>query len=379
MNNTGKFIGKWKKIAIAVIAVMLATTTFCFADSGVGELTATARVNSKGGAYLRKAASATSKQVKLLKNNAKIVIKKEVFTSKTKSKSTNKWYYIKTTKGKKGYIRSDLVDNIKYKTVKAQATDNLNYRFGAGTGMKIKSSFAKYDLMNVVLKAYPKKSRELWYKIKKGNRYYYVCASFVTTDIREKPTEEQLLEEELARVKKIKSINDMALALAWPYGTEASKYSFSKGNPTPIYKAVLETWDSRSKSSNYKGRITGASCDIYAGCVIWAATGDEAYPNGSGFNSTQQAGYMKNNPQTWQKVEYTGDTSLLKAGDIVTYSHNKDGSSAHILIMVKVNGQLAIAEAALNSSYPHINTDLSKISGDKYKGYAKKAVYRLVK
>lgn len=366
---------------VAILGIIFCMFLIAAISADAIEATATAKVNAKGGAYLRKTASTKAKQVKLLKNNAKITIQKEVFTAKKKYNASNKWYYIKTAKGKKGYIRSDLVDTIKYTEVKAQATDALNYRFGAGTGMEVKSTFKNYDLMTIVLKSYPKNSSELWYKIKKGSKYYYVCASFVTTNIREKPSEDQILAEEVARVKKIKSINDMALALAWPYGTESVNYSFSKGSATPIYSAIHSEWPKRTKTvgSYGSGPMLGASCDRFVGCVIWACGADVNFPSGSGFKASQQGGYMAKHPELWQPLEYTGDTSMLKAGDIVTYSKNKDGSGAHILIVVKINGQLAIAEAALNSTYPHINTDLNKISATKYSTYKKKAVYRLVK
>lgn len=378
------FYKKTKKIGIISIAIMIClfmTSSVCFGDNSASNLIASGRVNSKGGAYLRKTASVKGKQVKLLKNNAKLTIKKEVFTNKKKSQPNNKWYYVSTSKGKKGYIRSDLVDTVKYTEVKGQSTtDDLRYRYGAGTEMKIKNTFKNYDLMNLVLKAYPRNSNELWYKIRRGKKYYYVCASFVTTNIKEKPSEEQLLEEEIARVKKIKSINDMALALAWPYGTESTKYNFSKGSATPIYAAIHSEWPKRTTSvgSYGSGPMLGASCDRFVGCVIWACGADVNFPSGSGFKASQQGGYMAKHPELWQKLEYTGDASMLKAGDIVTYSKNKSGSGAHILIVVKVNGQLAIAEAALNSTYPHINTDLNKIT-NKYSSYKKKAVYRLVK
>ena len=385
------FYKKTKKIGIISIAIMIClfmTSSVCFGDNSASNLIASGRVNSKGGAYLRKTASVKGKQVKLLKNNAKLTIKKEVFTNKKKSQPNNKWYYVSTSKGKKGYIRSDLVDTVKYTEVKGQSTtDDLRYRYGAGTEMKIKNTFKNYDLMNLVLKAYPRNSNELWYKIRRGKKYYYVCASFVTTNIKEKPSEEQLLEEEIARVKKIKSINDMALALAWPYGTTATQYTYGTGSALPVYTAIMSEYPNRTKDDSYGGcPKAGASCDRYAGCVIWACGADADFPSGC----QSQWTYMDNHPEKWMPiqeitgVDYTGDTSALKPGDVIIYKKAKD--SYHTLLIVKnpAGSGIAIAEAQLlsprsRSTYPHINTSLSKISTSKVATYKGIKVYRLVK
>lgn len=143
---------------------------------------ATGLVNSKSGAYLRKTTSSSSKKVKLLKNNTKLTIKKVVFTKKTSTAKKYKWYQV-TASGKSGYIRSDLVDTIKYTTVKGKITSKVNYRVGAGTKMKKKGSFKKGKEITIYLKAKPvsstKGSSSTWYMVKVGSKKYYICSKQV--------------------------------------------------------------------------------------------------------------------------------------------------------------------------------------------------------
>lgn len=143
---------------------------------------ATGLVNSKSGAYLRKSTSTSSKKVAKLKNNTKLVIKNEIFKSKTSTSKKKKWYQV-TANGKSGYIRADLVDTIKYTTVSGKITGKVNYRVGAGTKMKNKGAFKKGASVTVYAKAKPvsstKGSSSTWYKVKVGSKKYYLCSKYV--------------------------------------------------------------------------------------------------------------------------------------------------------------------------------------------------------
>ena len=151
-------------------------------NSGGKGITASAQINSSGGAILRKSASTDSGNLGVLPDNTSIVIQKEVFTSRTSTSKEYKWYYV-TADGKNGYIRSDLVDNIKYGSVSGKTTEKVNYRYGPGTEMTKKSSFSRNTNVTVVLPAEPVYSTRgtsaTWYKIKVGSDYYYLCSSKV--------------------------------------------------------------------------------------------------------------------------------------------------------------------------------------------------------
>lgn len=164
-----------------VITVLLISAILALGTVSVNAvtLTATAKIDSKDGAILRKSASTSSASVKVLANNSNITIKKEVFTTKKSTAKTKKWYYV--TAGKKtGYVRSDLVDNVKYSyTVKAKTTAALNYRKGAGDKMPLVDTFKKKATVYKVLPAKAKGSSVVWYKLKVGQKYYYASGKYI--------------------------------------------------------------------------------------------------------------------------------------------------------------------------------------------------------
>lgn len=165
---------------ILILAIIFIGACFAMSSASANALTldATAKINAKDGAYLRKSASTSSAQIQLIKDNKTITIKKEVFTNKTSTAKTYKWYYVSYS-GKNGYVRSDCVDNIKYTTDKGITTDELNYRVGPDTNYASKGSLKKNTVVTRCLKSYFKGSSQVWYKIKKGSNYYYVSGKYV--------------------------------------------------------------------------------------------------------------------------------------------------------------------------------------------------------
>ena len=170
------------KLNICII-VFVAAAIIAVCSSGVYAVsvpTASGQINSSSGAVLRKSASTDSKKLTVLTDDTSVVIHKEVFKKKSSTAAKNRWYYV-TANGKKGYVRADLVDNISYGTVQGQVKSKVNYRKGAGTKMKNLGSFKKGTKVTVVLKANPvystRGSNYTWYKVKSGNKYYYVCSS----------------------------------------------------------------------------------------------------------------------------------------------------------------------------------------------------------
>ncbi len=143
---------------------------------------ASGQINSHDGAILRKSSSTSSARLCVLDDNTVITIHREVFKSKTSTAKTKRWYYV-TAAGRKGYVRADLVDNIKYGSVKGKTTAKQTYRKGAGTKMKKAGTYKKGAGLTVVLNATPvssaKGSSIKWYKVKKGSKYYYICSKKV--------------------------------------------------------------------------------------------------------------------------------------------------------------------------------------------------------
>ncbi len=178
MHNHTTIDIKKKLILLVVLMTALLATTVTSVDALTWS--ATAKVNSADGAYMRK--SPTTKndknKIAILNDNRNIEIKKEVFTNKTKTGKTYKWYYIAVS-GKSGYIRSDCVDSISYTTVKGSTKAKLNYRVGPGTGMKVAGTLKKKAKVSIVLKANLKGSSQVWYKIKIKSKYYYVSSKYI--------------------------------------------------------------------------------------------------------------------------------------------------------------------------------------------------------
>ena len=172
------------KLNILVISTLFALIMILFASAAFAASVpeASGQINSKDGAVLRKSASTKSASLSVLSDNTKVTIQKEVFKSKTSTSKKKRWYYVKVN-GKNGYIRADLIDNIKYDSVSGKTTAKINYRVGAGTKMKKKSSFKKGSKVTIVLKATPvysaRGSSSTWYKVKVGSKYFYLSSGKV--------------------------------------------------------------------------------------------------------------------------------------------------------------------------------------------------------
>ena len=168
-------------VRVSLITLLIAITVLMAAGISAAtetNLGATGKVNSWDGAFVRAKASKTSNMVTGLKDNTKVTIKDEVFVTGKRYGKLYKWYHI-TTGRKTGYIRSDLVDTVKYKTTSiGKATCKLTYRAGAGTSMKRMGAFNKGQELSIVLTA-KAKDKSVWYKVRYGKKYYYVSASRV--------------------------------------------------------------------------------------------------------------------------------------------------------------------------------------------------------
>ena len=143
---------------------------------------ATGMTNSREGVVLRQGSTINSRRLGVLKDNTKLTIHKEIHKKKSSTAARDRWYYV-TAGGKKGYVRADLVDTVRYRTVKGKITSAVYYRRGAGTGMRSVGRFKKNASVQVVLAAVPlgryRGSSYTWYKIKAGSKYYYVCSTKV--------------------------------------------------------------------------------------------------------------------------------------------------------------------------------------------------------
>ena len=169
---------KLRTIRVLFISViMVLAMTICSSAATLAVKDATGKVNSDNGANIRAKASLTADIVCAVEDNTGLTIHKEVFIEDDKTAKTNKWYQV-TVKGHDGYIRSDLVDTVKYTTVTGKTTDTLNYRKGPNTTFATAGTLKKGAAITIVLKANQKGSNTVWYKIKKDSKYYYVIKKY---------------------------------------------------------------------------------------------------------------------------------------------------------------------------------------------------------
>ena len=169
-------------IVTALFSLLMIAAASAGAASALSAPKATGRVDSREGAYLRKGSSTSTAAVGLLRDNTGLTIHKEVFKTRSSSSAADKWYYV-TADGKKGYIRSDLVDSVKYGSANAKTTDAVNYRKGAGTGYPVAGTLGSGKTVKVILAANPVSSTQaassVWYRVKVGSGSYYMCSAYV--------------------------------------------------------------------------------------------------------------------------------------------------------------------------------------------------------
>ena len=185
---SAEYIRQRRIFRIAVILLMtVALFCICRDNSYAASSAPTAKgqVNAKSGIYLKAKASSSSKKVVKVKNDASLTILKEVYLKSNKTSAKYKWYYVKNSSGKKGYIPASKVDNVKYTEVDGVTTDALNYRVGPDTKMKRVGTLKDNSDLDVVLEANVKGKKTMWYKIKKDKKYYYVCSEWA--ELEEKP------------------------------------------------------------------------------------------------------------------------------------------------------------------------------------------------
>ena len=172
---------KRRTITIVLAAIMVFTALPVLEipafTASAKSVTASGRI-SESDVNLRSSASTSSGTVAVLKKNKKVTIHREVFTKDRSTKAVNRWYHV--TAGKReGYVRSDLVRNIKWSNTAAVTTDNLNYRKGPSTSFKVLGTTDIGDSVTLMIPSYLSGNNLSWYKAKVNGRTAYVCADYI--------------------------------------------------------------------------------------------------------------------------------------------------------------------------------------------------------
>ena len=149
-----------------------------FRSDALTGMEARGEVKVSDGAIVRAKPTTESSRLAVLRKGANVEVRKIFFTHDTKRSSTYKWYYVKSPAGM-GYIRSDLIKIKKQGNATGTATEDIVYRKGAGEQMKQAGTIKAGKTFTVKMEAKHYGSSAMWYRIKKGDKYYYVLAEHV--------------------------------------------------------------------------------------------------------------------------------------------------------------------------------------------------------
>lgn len=196
------------------------------------------QINGSGGVNLRSSSSTSSAIVDVLPDNTSVTIYREVYKSKNSTSSAKRWYYVEA-RGRKGYVRADCVDNVRYTEMSAKITKKVTYRKGPGTKMKKKGTFKKGKTVKVCLDARPVKSTKgsskKWYRVKVGSGYGFVPSSSVkiTGTASAQPTPAVTSGDQVGQVVNITS-NAFSKMTAQQFENYLTKQGFSEEYKKPL-------------------------------------------------------------------------------------------------------------------------------------------------
>lgn len=168
--------------AIFIIALMF-TTMIPVLGGDIWPAASAASVTASGkisdsDVNLRSEPSTDSRIVATLDKGTSLTIHKEVFTTKTKTSATKRWYYV-TAGSKKGYVRSDLVDSISFGSTAATTTDALNYRKGPAVTFSKLGTALSGNTISLQLPASRSGSSTTWYRAVIGGETAYVSGDYL--------------------------------------------------------------------------------------------------------------------------------------------------------------------------------------------------------
>ena len=125
---------------------------------------------------------------------------------------------------------------------------------------------------------------------------------------------------------------------AWPYGTAASKYSYSKGSAKAVYKSALKKYMGKS------AKISQTDCGYFVStCVRASGT--------SGSFLALPGSYKKSYPSvpSTMRIVSKGGVASLQPGDVIRY---RKKSGQHTVIYI---GDGLIAHASRKNAFPRVS------------------------
>ncbi|MBP5647866.1 hypothetical protein J6X04_01075 [Candidatus Saccharibacteria bacterium] len=159
-----------------------------------------------------------------------------------------------------------------------------------------------------------------------------------------------------------KSISDAAAALAWPKGTDSSKYHTKDGSGRyPAYAEAVEELGLKGHGHTYQ-----PDCGDFVETVVKYSGYDKKFGKSNS--------YVQKHPELWEFISWDdGDTSKLQAGDVVYGNGGGSGTGQHWWVVAEVDGKLYRAEASYtNNNWGRITKEVK----GKWKHYPHQWIYR---
>ena len=147
------------------------------------------------------------------------------------------------------------------------------------------------------------------------------------------------------------NIAQTAIDLAWPLSAKESDYKYPGGAPTSAFTSA-------AKKVGLKKYLDHPDCGYFVSVVVQYSGYDESFPGN--LNGRKQVEYAKDHPEKWDVIDWDGNKSKLKSGDIITFY----GSYQHTFITVEENGEMIVAEASYNKKWGHLGDREKWCKGD---------------
>lgn len=132
------------------------------------------------------------------------------------------------------------------------------------------------------------------------------------------------------------NLNSTAACLAWPLDTEDSKTDYPGGSGSEVFN---DAHKKVTPGSSDACAARGASCDMFVATVIRWAGYDKNYPLG---NVMGQYAYVRSHPDLWEIIDWSGDQSMVQAGDVIW----ENGGGHTYIVMQDESGKNWIASAS---------------------------------
>lgn len=234
-------------------AVILLISLMAFAAMsalfGTGVHAASAAASGKikeDNTRLKREPKVSSKALDKLERGTEIIIKEEVFTSRTSIRSGFRWYKVRAGK-RTGYVRADQVRCIEYGSKRGVTVCDLDCRKGPGTTFGMRGIISGGREIKILLPARAEGSSQTWYKTKIKGKTAYLRKTYTALTTAPEPSPEVSLK---GRPKVARAL----LSNPIKGGKARYVYTFNSGNCTRRFAVTGYSGVTTPQGLAYTGR-----------------------------------------------------------------------------------------------------------------------------